>query len=296
MATRNAPAPAGSQDFSVIVTTFDDPASLRLVLCALGVQSLQPREVIVADDGSSPETAAMLDKAAADFRFALFHVRQPHDGFRAARSRNNGIAAASCPNLAFLDQDTLPHPDWLQTHAAALASSRVCLGACLNLMPERKADLTPVSVCQGEFTTWHTARDERRLRRFHAKSCAYALGRRIGFRFRSRPSLRSQNFAVRKSDVELVNGFDESFIGWGQEDDNLGRRLYMAGIRPVVLFRQARATHIPHPRRDTASRLAGANIARHKAEITDFRAKQGLDGRPYADVTIHEPGKPRRPR
>jgi GT2 family glycosyltransferase len=285
-------APAQSRDrrrFSVVVTTFDDPWSLSCVLRALACQTLVPSEVVVADDGSAQASSDALDRIAAELPFPLLHVRQPHDGFRAARSRNNGIWATTCPNLAFLDQDTVPHPDWLAAHASALGPGRVCLGASLNLDPERKADMTPEAIRNGAFAAWHSSRDESRLLRFHAKSFAYALCHRAGFRLRSRPSLRSGNFAIHKTDIEAVNGFDEAFVGWGQEDDNLGRRLYMAGVVPVALCRQARITHIPHPRRN-AGRADGANIERHRAPIAHSRAAQGLDCRPYSDVITRRPG------
>src|SRR5690348_6387833 len=46
---------------SVIVTTYNRPDALSLVLRALAAQDAGDFEVIVADDGSTPETAAMLD-------------------------------------------------------------------------------------------------------------------------------------------------------------------------------------------------------------------------------------------
>lgn len=293
MADGSQSAPAQDADpgrFSVIVTTFDDPWSLSCVLRAIACQSLVPCEVVVADDGSAQATSEALDAIAAELPFLLVHVRQPHDGFRAARSRNNGVWAATSPNLAFLDQDTVPHRDWLATHASALTPGRVCLGASLNLDPEHKADMTPDAIREGLFAGWHSSGDAQRLLRFHVKSFAYTLCHRAGFGLRSRPSLRSQNFAIRKSDVAMVNGFDEAFVGWGQEDDNLGRRLYMAGVKPVALYRQALTTHIPHPRRN-AGRDEGANIARHKAPIRHFRAAEGLDRRPYPDVVLRRPGR-----
>jgi len=287
----NAPESSREAPFSVIVTTYDDPWSLSCVLGAIAAQTLMPAEVVVADDGSGPETAEALRSLAAGLPFALLHVRQPHDGFRAARSRNNAIAAASSPNLAFLDQDTMPHPDWLACHAAALDPGAFSLGASLNLIPERKPDLTPDRIRSGEFTHWHTAADQRRLRRFHVKSSAYAVAKRFGLAPLNRPSLRSGNFAIHREILLRVNGFDESFVGWGQEDDNLGRRLYLAGIRPVVRIWQARVTHIPHPRRN-GDRREGANIRKHRARLAESRTAAGLDGRPYPDVVMNRLNAP----
>lgn len=284
---RNA-VPTG-QSMSVIVTTFDDPWSLSCVLHAIAAQTLLPREVIVADDGSDMATSDALNAIAAQVPFALLHVRQSHNGFRAARSRNNAIAAASSESMAFLDQDTMPHPDWLARHAAALKPGYACLGASLNLEPERKQDLTPENIRAGDFIRWHTPADNRRLLRFHMKSRLYSIARTIGFPFLNRPTLRSGNFAISRIDIVRVNGFDESFVGWGQEDDNLGRRLYLAGVKPIVLTRLARVTHIPHPRRNR-SRESGDNLSKHKGCLTDIRSANGLDSRPYPDVVLRRVG------
>jgi hypothetical protein len=42
--------------------------------------------------------------------------------------------------------------------------------------------------------------------------------------------IKSCNLAVWRSDLELVNGFDESFLGWGHEDSDLVVRLFNAGV------------------------------------------------------------------
>ena len=44
----------------------------------------------------------------------------------------------------------------------------------------------------------------------------------------------------------------EKYVGWGQEDDDLGRRLYLAGIKPQLLINSARVTHLWHPRDNSA--------------------------------------------
>ena len=47
--------------------------------------------------------------------------------------------------------------------------------------------------------------------------------------------------------MDRINGFDEKFVGWGQEDDDLRRRLYRAGFNGKNLGMNAFAVHLYHP-------------------------------------------------
>src|SRR5262249_59369798 len=87
---------------SVVVATYEWPEALELVLRSLADQSERDFEVIVADDGSGPETAEVVTAAGAA------HVRQDDDGYRLARVRNLGAARASGEYLVFVDGDTVP--------------------------------------------------------------------------------------------------------------------------------------------------------------------------------------------
>ena len=65
---------------------------------------------------------------------------------------------------------------------------------------------------------------------------------------RSKPKLFGGNVGVWRSDFERVNGYDETFEGWGCEDDDLAYRLRKTGMRIASIMRWVRAFHIWHPR------------------------------------------------
>jgi glycosyltransferase involved in cell wall biosynthesis len=107
---------------TVAVATHDRPVRLAALLEALRAQTLGPAtfEVVVVDDGSGPETAALLDAERARGELDLVVVR--HDQAKGpAAARNAAWRSARAPLVAFTDDDCAPTPEWLATGVAAHA-------------------------------------------------------------------------------------------------------------------------------------------------------------------------------
>lgn len=103
---------------SVILPTHNRPGLLGEALASLAAQTLPPHEVIVVDDASDPPVA-------------LRHIAQYGPGIRLLRheralggaaAKNTGIRAATGELLAFLDDDDLYDPRYLETAASLLAA------------------------------------------------------------------------------------------------------------------------------------------------------------------------------
>ena len=104
---------------SVLVTTYNWPQALGLVLAGLARQRTLPGEVIVADDGSRADTLDLVLAQAKGFPVPLRHVWQEDLGFRAARVRNLAIAAARHDYVLLLDGDMVPHERFVADHLEA---------------------------------------------------------------------------------------------------------------------------------------------------------------------------------
>ena len=109
---------------SVVVRSKDEAPRLRLCLAALACQTVAP-EVIVVNDGSSDDTSAVLDEAAASL--PLIVVEHPAPRGRSAAS-NAGARKASGEVLLFLDGDTLAAPDCVRRHRDAHCAGRPLVG------------------------------------------------------------------------------------------------------------------------------------------------------------------------
>jgi len=100
---------------SVVVTTYNRPDALSLILLALNEQDTNDFEVIVADDGSSSETKDAVELLKPKVSYKIRHVRQSHDGFRAAMIRNKSVSVADGEYLIFLDGDSVPQTSFISS-------------------------------------------------------------------------------------------------------------------------------------------------------------------------------------
>lgn len=96
---------------SVVMPAWNAAAYIASSIESVLGQSHRSLELLVVDDGSSDDTAAIVGRyAAADPRICL--IRQPNAGVAAAR--NAGIERARGAYIAFLDSDDWWHPRKLE--------------------------------------------------------------------------------------------------------------------------------------------------------------------------------------
>ena len=109
---------------SVIVPARNAASTIGATLAALAAQDFEGEfEVIVVDDGSSDETAALVAEAPVEVTL----VRE--SGLGPGPARNAGVARASSDALAFTDADCVPTPGWLRAGLEALAGADLVQGA-----------------------------------------------------------------------------------------------------------------------------------------------------------------------
>jgi glycosyltransferase involved in cell wall biosynthesis len=109
--------------FSVIIPVYNRAPALRVAILSVQAQSWRDFEVIVVDDGSADNPAAIVD-AFGDPRIRF--VRQANAGGGAAR--NTGIDLARGRFVAFLDSDDVFLPHHLAAMQAALDGTTDTVG------------------------------------------------------------------------------------------------------------------------------------------------------------------------
>lgn len=270
-------------DLSLIVNTFQKPRHLALVLESIAAQQgMDGRfEVIVTDDGSTDGTAHTVAAFAATAAFPVRFTSQPHDGFRAAQVRNRGARLAAGDYFLFLDGDCILPPDHLATYITHRRPGIAHLGYCARLPEETSARLMPGRLAEIDLAAIVPPVERRLLAQRSRKAWWHNL-----LRHPTKPRLASGNFGVWRGDFERVNGFDERFVGWGQEDDDLGLRLRAAGVRLESIVGRTFSLHVWHPTDPSATTRwsdgPNVNYFLRRGRLTASR--RGLVVRPAAAV------------
>ena len=231
---------AGTPGLTLVVNTYNQPEYLARVLQAIARQSTRPREVLLADDGSGPETAEVFAAWAKGQPSRCEHVWQANDGFRRALILNRTIARARAEYLVFLDGDSIPHPAFVADHLK-LAAKGLFIQGHRALIEQRAAAFFGL----GDF----------KMDRRQALWQGQLRGLKHAYRWpfpwkRVRTDLRGVrgcNLAIWREDLVGVNGYNEAFVGWGREDSELSVRLMNRGCRRVDVRGWAICYHLWHP-------------------------------------------------
>jgi GT2 family glycosyltransferase/tRNA A-37 threonylcarbamoyl transferase component Bud32 len=233
---------------SLIVTTYNWPQALDRVLHALSAQQYTDLEIIVADDGSGDETAKLIQTWQKKCPFPIVHCWQPDEGSRAAMIRNRAVALARYDYLIFIDGDCVTFPDFIANHARLAQKGWFVAGNRVLLTQKWTEQVLEhqVPLHQLSFADWAVARLKRKYNRFFAL-WKLPLGLLRKIRPHKWQGVKTCNLAVWREDFLRVNGFDESFIGWGSEDSDLVVRLLRSNIQRKTGKCAATVLHLWHP-------------------------------------------------
>ena len=246
---------------SLIITTYNSPNVLDLVLGTVFRQSCMPAEVIVADDGSDIRTRKIIDNWSGLLPIVVSWI--PDSGFRAARSRNLALLKASGDYIIMIDGDCLLPPNFVSNHRKLARKNRVVAGGRY-LISKEQTDL----LLSGPF-------DSSRFIYRSLKFISLPLGPLRDLRPKNWQQARTCNLGLWKSDALSVDGFDECYEGWGKEDSDFVLRLVYG---KKVRVRSGRlAVCVSHLHHMENSRLnLDENRYRLSSLMVDNRLMQGF--------------------
>jgi GT2 family glycosyltransferase len=260
-----------------VVLTYNRSDALLAVLRALAPQCARDDEVVIADDGSRAEHVQALRQGLPVFPCPVRHVWHPDVGFTAARARNLGASQAQADYLVFMDGDCVPNARFARHHRALaqprhfLNGSRVLLSESLSKRVVRgEIRLPELGIFQ--WLRLRAAGDVNKLT--HLLYWPGAPGRvQTAFQWKG---IRSCNFGVWYRDFEAVNGFDESFSGWGHEDADLVLRLHHHGCSRKNGFLATEVFHLWHPENSRAGEAVNRARVVRRMQAGPVRAEVGL--------------------
>lgn len=198
---------------SIVIPAYNAAKTLGACLAACKKQTHRDLEIVVVDDGSTDDTAAIA-QAVKGVRC----IRQENAGPAAARNR--GARETQGEIIAFTDSDCVPQRDWVARLAACFEEDVAGVGGTYGI--ENPQSLLARLVHE-EIAARHAAFD-----------------REVDF-------LGSFNVAYRRDAFEAAGGFNEDFRQASGEDNDLAYRLHAAGHR-LLFCPEAVVGHV-HPER-----------------------------------------------
>ncbi|WP_409966384.1 Chondroitin synthase [Mycovorax composti] len=261
---------ANQANISLIVSTYNWPEALRLCLMSIRAQSMLPKEVIIADDGSGKATEQLIDEFRKDFPIPLIHVWQEDKGFQLARIRNKAFAKASGDYIVQIDGDLILHKRFIKDHFDFKRENCFVTGSRVIMSPElserllKKKDIKVSVLSKGITNVFNGLRIPFLSRLMH------------GYRQNDIMYVRGCNMAFWKKDLITVNGYDESFVGWGREDNDIAVRLNNAGVQKRTMKYAGVVFHIYHPMKSHADLEKNDYLLRKAVEEGTILSSLGI--------------------
>jgi glycosyltransferase involved in cell wall biosynthesis len=246
---------------SLLITTYNRKDALELVLLSVKQQSLLPYEVIIADDGSTNDTAELIQEYQKNFPVKLLHCWQEDKGFRVSHIRNKAIAMASGEYIIMVDGDVVLHHQFVRDHKNHLADNQFIQGSRVLLSQEvTQKSIAAKRVNFSPLSKGITNRINATYFKLISPMASWVYSMKQNIR-----AVRSCNMSCWRTDLIKVNGFSEEFVGWGREDSELAVRLLNAGIRRYNLKFGAIVYHLWHKENKTNDQLVKNDDSLSKA-------------------------------
>lgn len=213
---------------SLCISTYNWPGALHLTLQSVLRQSVLPFEVLVADDGSREETRRLVESFAKISPVPVVHIWQPDDGFRLAQIRNRAFAAAKGDYIVQVDGDLLLHPHFIADHGRMAAADTFVCGSRALLDQEWSKALIEKGVL--EYPAFGNPHLSKKHNALHSPLlCRFNYLFQRGFE--QYKYVLGCNMAFWRSDLLKINGYNEDFVGWGKEDNDITVRMMHAGVQ-----------------------------------------------------------------
>ncbi len=257
---------------SLIISFYKRADFIALIFQALGRQSYEDFEVIVAEDDNVAETVRLIEHARKTYRFPIKHVSQEDNGFRKTKILNAAVRVAAGEQLVFLDGDCIPHRHFLKAYAKAIGENNVCYGRrtflSKKLTTHLIAEKSIKKLCL--FSVLFSSSKK--------KSAALYLPflRNIDKQYRE---IKGCNWGTMRKHVIAINGFDEDYtracVG---EDTDIDWRLKAGNLMMKSMKNKAVVYHLfHHSNYSKDDQLAMSDLLRQKKEAGHLYCLNGIN-------------------
>lgn len=240
---------SSAPSISVIISTYNAVDWLKKTLWGYAIQTTNDFEIVIADDGSGPQTKELIDEFKLDFPVPIIHVWQEDHGFQKTKILNKAIEVASSSYILTTDGDCVPKNDFLEQHLTFREPRYFLSGGYFKLSLDISENISKVDIdSQACFQLeWLKERGLKSSIKNQKLTTNKGLASVLNKITPTKPSWNGHNASGWKKDILSVNGFDER-MQYGGEDREMGERLINMGIKAKQIRYSAICVHLEHSR------------------------------------------------
>lgn len=224
---------------SLIISTYNWPEALGLILKSLKNQTLSPNEVLIADDGSMNHTKTLISRFSKTTKIPIRHIWHEDAGFTKAIILNKAVAKATGEYIIQVDGDCIMHKNFIEDHLRLSSEKCYLYGSRVNI---EKAYLETLFLKQQVRFNFFSEGIKKRTRAIYSPFLSQFYKPKPEFS----KKFRGCNTSYFKSDFVSVNGYNEDFKGWGREDSELALRFHNYGLKSRRLRYRGIVYHVYH--------------------------------------------------
>jgi glycosyltransferase involved in cell wall biosynthesis len=249
-------------NITVIIATYNKVDWLEKVLYGYSVQNYENFEVIIADDGSTSETSALIKKFKETFPVNITHAWHEDKGYRRQKILNEAIQMAAYDYILFTDGDCIPRPDFIATHAKFAERGYFLSGGYCKLPMDMSIAIQKDDIISGRCfqVNWLKTKGvlgkKNQLKLLRNESIANFLD----IITPTGATFNNCNSSAWKEDLIAINGYDER-MQYGGPDRELGERLMNKGIKSKQIRYKAICLHLDHARGYKTKESLDRNLA-----------------------------------
>lgn len=234
---------------SVIITTYNSEEWLQKVLVGYSVQTELDFEVVVADDGSTEKTKALIDSFRNHFRYPIVHVWQEDNGFQKCKILNKAILKTNSDYLLFTDGDCIPRRDFVEQHLKFKEEGYFLSGGYFKLPMEtsHKISLEDIKNQNCFSIAWLINNGVAKSFKLSKLTKLKLFAKFMNWLTPTKRTFNGHNTSCFKADLVAVNGFNEE-MQYGGLDRELGERLFNLGVLSKQIRYAAVCVHLDHKR------------------------------------------------
>jgi glycosyltransferase involved in cell wall biosynthesis len=229
----------GLVSVTLIITVFNNAEILARCLEAFSKQTVIPDEIVIADDGSTDALVIPVIKSFIHKFFKVIHVSHLDHGYQRSKILNRAVISSEGDILIFTDSDCIPNKNFISDHKKLCIQGHFCLASrgCVKINHTKNFSLNLIQLSK-YFLTNKISYRKRAIRSvileiFKSKSFSN--------------DILGANISCCRDSFISVNGFDEQYNGWGEEDVDFFHRMIHLGIVPIYPKHLCITYHLDHP-------------------------------------------------